>query len=122
MKIIHWEEVQEPLVTPTGEVISELIGKGDGDPANHSLARILIPSGKSSHSHYHKLSQETYYILAGQGQMQVNGKEFTLGPGMACHIEQGEIHQIKNEGEEDLVFLAVCVPAWVPEDSYEVES
>ena len=119
MKIIHWNEIKEPLVTPSGEIITDLIGSAVGDHTNHSLARIMIPNGKSSHLHYHRISQETYYILAGEGKMRVDDQEFTLGPGMACHIEQGEIHQIANEGEEDLVFLAVCVPAWVPEDSYD---
>lgn len=119
MKLIHWKEIIEPLETPSGEVISELIGSAVGDASNHSLARIVIPSGKSSQPHYHKISQETYYILAGQGQMRVDEREFILESGQACFIEQGEIHQISNQGKEDLIFLAVCVPAWVPEDSYE---
>jgi len=120
MKIIHREEIKEPLVTPTGEVIYELVGAASGDQANHSLAWILISPGKSSAPHYHKISQETYFILSGRGWMQVDGKEYVLGPNQACTIEPGEIHQIMNQGKEDLVFLAVCVPAWVPEDSFEV--
>ena len=121
MKVMHREEITEPLVTPSGEVIFELIGKAAGDPANHSLAQIVIPSGKSSLPHYHELSQETYFILAGEGTMRVNDKEFVLGPGQACHIEQGELHQINNQGEDDLVFLAVCVPPWVPGDSFAAQ-
>ena len=120
MKVIHSREISEPLVTPSGEIISELIGKGSGNEPNHSLARIVIPPGKSSHSHYHKSSQETYYILEGEGQMKVNGAEFILKPDQACLIESGVIHQISNLGERDLIFLAVCVPPWVPEDSFEV--
>jgi len=119
MKVMHREEIAEPLVTPSGEVIFELIGKAAGDPANHSLAQIVIPSGKSSVPHYHKISQETYFILAGKGQMKVNDREFELGLGQACLIEQGEVHQILNQGEEDLIFLAVCVPPWVPRDSFD---
>ena len=110
----------EPLRTETGEIISELIGKTLGEQPNHSLARIVIPTGKSSAPHYHKTSHETYFNLAGQGQMQVGDKVFVLGPGQACHIEPEEIHQITNPWEDDLVFLAVCVPPWVPEDSFEV--
>ena len=118
MKLVSSDEIAEPLRTPSGEVIYELIGRASGEQSNHSLARIVIPPGKSSEPHFHKVSQETYYILAGEGLMQVDGVEFLARPGQACLIETGEIHQISNPGKDDLVFLAVCVPAWVPEDSF----
>lgn len=110
-----------PIQTETGEITFELIGKAvrSTPDANHSLARIVIPPGKSSAAHYHKISQETYFILEGEGRMNVADKDFVIRPGQSCHIEPGEIHLIKNQGEADLVFLAVCVPPWVPEDSYE---
>ncbi len=122
MKLRHSNQIPEPLVTPSGEIVYELIGKSWGeDPApNHSLARIVIPSGKSSAQHYHRHSEETYFILEGEGNMRVDEQDYVLHPGQACLIEPGEIHQISNQGIYDLVFLAVCVPAWEPEDSYEV--
>ncbi|MFN2112720.1 MAG: cupin domain-containing protein [Anaerolineales bacterium] len=121
MRVKHFDQVLDPLETPSGEVIYELVGKAAGiEPApNHSLARIVIPKGKFSAPHYHKVSQETYYILEGEGKMTVNGESMTLHPGQACLIEPEEVHQIENNGIYDLVFLAVCVPAWDPEDSYE---
>jgi len=120
MKVIHRDEIKTPLETASGEIIFELIGKAAGDGSNHSLAWIVIPPGKSSAPHYHKVSQETYYILAGEGQMQVDEASFVLKPGQACFIEPQEVHQISNRKNEDLIFLAICVPSWVPEDSFEV--
>jgi len=122
MKITDWKEIQQPLETESGEIIYELVGnaQNDGHQLNHSLARIIIPPGKSSSAHYHKISEETYYILQGEGQMQVNEKDFKLHPGNACYLAPGDIHRIANEGDVDLEFLAVCTPAWVPEDSVEV--
>ena len=121
MKIADPSLVMDPLVTPTGEIIAEMIGKAVGDDANHSLARIVIPTGKSSNLHYHKITEETYFILKGEAGMQVNGKKVQLIPGQACYLAPGDVHQIHNEGEADLVFLAFCAPAWMPEDSFEVE-
>ena len=122
MKITNWKEIQNPLETESGEIIFELIGNvhNDGSQPNHSLARIIIPPGKSSNTHYHKQSEETYYILQGEGHMQVNEKQFTLNPGNTCYLASGEIHRIENRGTVDLEFLAVCTPAWDPGDSYEV--
>lgn len=122
MKVKHSDEIVNPLQTPSGEIVYELIGRTgtEGNPPSHSLARIVIPPGKSSAPHYHQASQETYYVLEGVGKMRVDQAGFNLHPGQACWIEPGEVHQISNDGAYDLVFLAVCVPAWVPEDSFGV--
>lgn len=118
MRIVQATDISEPLTTPSGEIIHELIGLASGAEVNHSLAWIVIPAGGCSAPHYHQVSQESYFILEGEGWMDVDGRDFRLTPGQACHIEPGEVHQIKNQGEADLVFLAVCVPAWAPEDSF----
>lgn len=120
MKIADPSLITEPLITPTGEIIAEIIGKAVGDECNHSLARIIIPPGKSSTLHYHKITQETYFVLKGEGKMEVNQNSFSLLPGQACWLEAGDIHKIRNDGETELVFLAICAPAWVPEDSFDV--
>lgn len=121
MKVADPSLVVDPLVTPSGEIIAEMIGKTLGDEVNHSLARIVIPIGKSSNQHYHKVTEETYFILKGEAEMLVNGKDFKLIPGQACYLAPGDVHRIWNEGEADLVFLAFCAPAWVPDNSFEVE-
>src|SRR5207244_1711928 len=85
---------------------------------NHSLALVVIPPGKSSDAHYHKASEETYYILKGVGLMIVDKQQFRLQPGQACLINPFEIHRIFNDGDDDLEFLAVSAPAWISSDSF----
>jgi mannose-6-phosphate isomerase-like protein (cupin superfamily) len=123
MQLISRKEIKNPLTTPQGEMIFELLGAGElsGGGSRYSLAEIIIPPGKSSALHYHKDSEEVYYILRGEGRMRINQREFSLQPGQACLIKSGEKHQIWNRGESDLEFIAICVPAWTPEDSFELE-
>lgn len=111
-----------PLVNPGWETVFELIGRAaeHGGAAGHSLAHIVVAPGKSCSRHFHKVSEETYYVLRGAGEMVVNGKSFTLTTGQACLIEPGETHQIFNHGDADLEFLAVCAPAWAPGDSFDI--
>ena len=122
MRVIKKSEITNEFITPQGEIIYELIGKSEltGGTTRHSFAHIVIPPDKSSVLHFHKISEETYYILKGEGWMRIDQGEFSLQPGQACLIEPGEKHQIFNRGKIDLEFLAVCAPAWVPEDSFEV--
>ena len=50
--------------------------------------------------------------------MIVDAQEFRLQHGQACLIKPFEIHQIYNEGKDDLEFLTVSAPAWTPDDSF----
>lgn len=121
MFINQRDKVISPLTQPLGETVFELVGASahSGDARLHSLAYILIPPGSCSSAHYHKHSEESYYILAGQGRMVVDGQTYTLSPGQVCLICPPEVHQIFNDGAVDLEFLAVCAPAWSPGDSFK---
>lgn len=122
MIITKKSDYPAPINTPSGENIQEVLGLQAGDVQSHSLARILIPPGKSSSPHFHKHADESYLILAGTADMHINGVRFSLQPWEAVLIQPGEVHQIFNHGDEDLIFLVGCVPAWQPGDSFEVDT
>ncbi|CAG1005937.1 putative monooxygenase [Phycisphaerales bacterium] len=123
MRVISKNDVKRPFVAPLGEQIFEMIGRPLelGGTTKHSFVHVVIPAKKSSAAHYHKVSEETYYVLSGRARMAIDGKTFQLIPGQACLIMPMEIHQIFNDEEEDLHFLTISAPAWVPEDSHYVE-
>ena len=122
MHISSLSEIQNPLKNSQGETIYELVGNAarSGNATYHSLAVIVIPPGCSSEPHFHKVGEETYYILSGIARMQINEKEFTLSTGQACLIQPYERHQITNSEDEDLQFIAICAPAWTAADSFPV--
>jgi mannose-6-phosphate isomerase-like protein (cupin superfamily) len=101
----------------TGEIISELIGNTAGGTPTYSLAQIVLPPNNQSGKHYHPIAEESYYILSGTGQLEMDGKTITMKAGDTVAILPNNVHQIRNEGTEDLVFLAICVPAWTPDNS-----
>jgi mannose-6-phosphate isomerase-like protein (cupin superfamily) len=109
------------LHNPGGEVVQEITGLAVGDVTSHSLAEVQLPPGGFSTAHYHKAAEESYLILSGEALLVVEGQEIHLTPGDAVVIQPPEVHKISNPGEAKLVFLAVCVPAWQPEDSYPAE-
>jgi len=110
-----------PLTSPGGETVFELIGRAaEHGGARHSLAHIAIAPGGASARHYHKVTEETYYILRGAATMAIDDRTLALGPGDTCLIQPGEVHQISNPGHDEVEFLAVCAPAWAPDDSFEV--
>jgi len=119
MRLARRVDVRDPLVNSRGEIVYELIGAPPslGAATGHSLAEITIRPGGSSAGHRHLRSEETYYILQGEGRLVVDGKSHVLRPGDACLIRPGEHHQLFNEVNGELVLLAVTSPPWVSEDS-----
>ena len=121
MHITQKSKLPALIKNPHGEDVQEVLGNQAGGVESHSLARITIVPGKSSLPHFHKDSDESYLILSGKAEMVIDSRRFELLPGEAVLIEPNEVHQIFNAGQEDLVFIAVCVPAWRPDDSFEAE-
>lgn len=119
MKISRRDSLPPIIQNPDGEDIQEILGVQAGDVQSHSLAQITIRPGNSSQPHYHKNTEESYLILSGKGDLIVEERHFQLAAGEAVLIEPNEVHQILNYGPDALVFLAVCVPAWHSDDSYD---
>ncbi|HKQ80429.1 MAG TPA: cupin domain-containing protein [Blastocatellia bacterium] len=67
--------------------------------------RVLHP-GAAIGYHLQK-EDEIYYILSGEGVMQMNGKEFPVKPGDAILTRPGSSHGLKQTGKDDLALIIV---------------
>ena len=105
------------LESPHGEIVYELAGMSAGGTGAHSVAEVRIPPGKASRRHYHPVAEESYVILGGVAGIELDGASALLRPGDAVAIPPTAVHQIWNAGDSDLLFVAVCVPAWTPDNS-----
>ena len=56
---------------------------------------ILLP-GQTNPEHYHKLKKETFFILAGNAEIIVDGIMHKLSQGSILTIEQNQLHEIKS--------------------------
>ena len=119
MRVIRHSGNASPIVKPLGERVYELIGAREelGGARRQSVARIVIRPGGSTAAHRHVRTEETYYILSGTAQMEIDGQVVRIAEGDACFISPGELHQLFNAEDTELVFLAISSPPWRPEDS-----
>lgn len=113
---IRKREAQIPFTTKDGSTIRSLLDLSNAPVANQSLAEAILPTGAATERHYHKLSEELYYLTAGRGLMEIDGKEREVGPGDAILIPPGAWHQIR--AIESLTFLCCCAPPCAHEDTY----
>lgn len=110
------------FITKDGSEIRELLADRNSCIARQSLAEARLPPGLSTTPHYHPVTEEIYYILAGQGSMRLGDEARPVVPGDAIAIPPGVAHQITNTGSEELRFLCCCAPGYQHEDTVLVEA
>lgn len=101
--------------------INEL--SNDAADPDLSIARARVLPGVTTRWHRVRGIAERYVILEGRGVVEVGGLPATeVGPGDVVRIPAGERQRIRNAGEGDLVFLAICTPRFVPGAYEDAES
>lgn len=109
---------QEPFTTADGSTIRSILDRTNAPVEAQSLAEATLSPGGATERHYHKVSEEFYFILEGNGTMELSGKTKQVGPGDAILIPKGEWHQITADGEHKLRLLCCCAPPYSHEDTY----
>ena len=85
--------------------------------AHQTLAEATLARGQQTQRHYHADSEELYYLLAGEGEMEIDGERSAVRPGDAILIPPGAWHQITG-GAAGVRFLCCCAPPYRHDDTY----
>lgn len=86
----------------------ELAAATDADQLGCSLYE-LEPGKRSWPYHYHTANEEALYVLAGSGMLRIDGTEqsLTAGDYVAFPADESGGHQVVNDGDETLRYLAM---------------
>lgn len=107
---------QPPFTTKDGSTIRSILDRTNAPVEKQSLAEARVPAGGATQRHYHKLSEEFYFILEGRGEMEIDGESRAVALGDAILIPAGAWHTIA--AREELRFLCCCAPPYAHEDTY----
>ncbi len=116
--VIRSRAEAEPFTTADGSTIREFLGLPTAPVRNQSLAEAELEPGQATKRHYHRESEELYYLLEGTGEMEIDGERAPVAPGDAILIPPGARHQIRAEGSAPLRFLCCCAPPYRHNDTY----
>jgi mannose-6-phosphate isomerase-like protein (cupin superfamily) len=111
----------EPFTTKDGSTIRELLGLPTAPVRNQSLAEATVAPGAWTARHYHRTSEELYFVVEGQGEVEVGGAVAAVSPGDAVLIAPGEEHRIRAVAGEPLRFLCCCSPPYRHDDTVLVD-
>jgi mannose-6-phosphate isomerase-like protein (cupin superfamily) len=103
----------ESFTTKDGSEIREL----HHTPAQ-SLAEASLEPDQATERHYHRLSEEIYFVLKGSGDMEIDGEHKRVAVGDAVLIPPGAWHTLHNNGTSELRILCCCAPPYSHDDTY----
>ncbi len=108
----------EAYTTADGSTVREWAGPGYSPARNQSLAEATLAAGASTAAHHHRRSEELYLFTAGRGRLRVGEDERDVEAGDCAVIPPGEVHQLHNTGDTDLVVVCACSPAYSHDDTF----
>jgi mannose-6-phosphate isomerase-like protein (cupin superfamily) len=79
---------------------------GEAKSLKTAFRKRILKSGSSIGYHLQK-EDEIYYVISGNGSMQMNGKTFPVKPGDAILTRPGSSHGIAPNAGNDLTILIV---------------
>ena len=114
--IIRKLQTLAEITAGDGTILREILRPDDeGVSSRYSLAHAKLPRGQKSQQHRLN-STEVYFIMEGEGVMQIDGERQPVAPGDCVYIPPGAVQHIENHDDVELVFLCVVDPAWRKED------
>ncbi len=110
-----------PFITKDGSEIRELLAHRNSAIRNQSLAEARLAAGGATQEHYHRQTEEIYYITHGTGRIRIDGETHDVAAGDAIAILPGQRHKLWNTGNGPLRLLCCCAPAYEHDDTIITE-
>ncbi|WP_456475034.1 cupin domain-containing protein [Candidatus Pyrohabitans sp.] len=107
----------EAFITKDGSEVRELLHPDNSPVEKLSIAEAVVGVGEATREHFHRKSEEVYYILSGRGEMHIDGEKAAVRVGDVVHIPAGARHYVVNTGKEELIILCASSPPYSHEDT-----
>ena len=99
----------EPVPCPCG-----FARRAFGTDDNNVATLHIVDIQEDSHTHYHKKMTEIYFILAGEGHMELDGELIPVKPLTSIFIKPGCRHRAVGK----MRIVNIPIPAFDPEDEW----
>ena len=116
-EVHHLDSLQEFYISEGCHIVELSNSEADGDV---SVARARVEPGVTTKGHFLEGTVERYVIIEGTGRVEIGDIEpQSVAPGDCVIIPAQCRQRITNNGNNDLIFLAICSPRFVPENYRE---
>lgn len=88
----------------------------DDTQGAYTVMEAVVPPDSGSGLHRHWSYDEAAYVIGGQFDCHLDGRQCTLGAGDSVYWPRGAVHKFRSIGPEDGRILFVCSPGKIFED------
>ena len=116
MKRVNWKELNT-IEDGCGGVIYKMLSTDSSGLQSVEVAMCIFAPCEVSMLHYHNQMEEIYYIIEGEGEIEVNNITHKVVAEDSISIPLQAKHRIKNISETNtLRFLSINAPSWIESD------
>jgi len=99
-----------------GAIVYELGSEKERQATGVGFAAGFLPGDRKAKPHHHKVSEELYYVISGQGKVRLDDKVFDVKKGSLVYIPTKVVHGLGNTYSENLEILCVSSPCYKGSD------
>lgn len=93
--------------------VYRLLATGDQTGGAYLLIEARVFPGGGPPPHVHRRESEAFYIVDGEVQFTVEGKEIIASPGTFLHVPIGVLHSFRNATDRPARMLIQAAPAGI---------
>ncbi len=109
MKVASLAELADVAVSHNPAIRKQVMVPAGLVPGVLAFAQARFPPGQLAGAHHHQDMWEIFFVEQGEGTILVDRAETRLAPGVCVVVGPGEVHELANEGKEDLVITYACI-------------
>lgn len=112
----------KPFKAGDGAIVYEIFRPGNSKIKNMGIAGGFLRPNQKALLHFHKISEEIYYIVSGRGNIRVGDSKMKIREGDSVYIPIKKIHALENASKtKPLKILAISAPPYSEKDIFFVK-
>ena len=112
----------KPFRAGDGAIVYEIFRPGNSKIKNMGIAGGFLKPKQKALLHFHKISEEVYYIVSGRGKVRVGDLKMKIREGDSIYIPIKKVHALENSSRtKPLKVLAISAPPYSEKDIFFVK-
>jgi mannose-6-phosphate isomerase-like protein (cupin superfamily) len=99
-----------------GAVVYELDSNQERTENGVAFAHGTLSPKRQALKHFHKISDEVYYVISGRGNVSLGNSVYPVSKGSVVFVPSSTVHGLENTDDEDLEVLCLSTPPYQNDD------
>ena len=94
-----------------GVISRQLLNLENSSSDKVTITEVHLEVGASQPRHMHEASEQIWYVLKGFGKLLLaDDEEMDFYAGDVVRFAEGDVHGLRNDGDEEFVYISVTAP------------